>query len=133
MTLTLFMCSMIFLLLNTMTSSHPLTLSLKVLFLAFATCLAISFNTTWYAYMIFMVILGGVLVMFTYISSLSPNGIFKLDFNLPTLLSQAMITLLVSHNFILFTPKTFNTQKLSSFPEDFITFFSLTENALLSW
>nr|YP_004425010.1 NADH dehydrogenase subunit 6 [Utterbackia peninsularis]ADL62602.1 NADH dehydrogenase subunit 6 [Utterbackia peninsularis] len=131
MTLALFMFLMIFSLLNTMTTSHPLALSLKVLSFALTVCLAVSFNTTWYAYMIFMVTLGGVLVMFTYISSLTPNSIFKPSISLSILLTQAMIALIIGYDFIMFSQKAINTQKPFSPPEDFIAFFFSDKNCTL--
>nr|AGS17927.1 NADH dehydrogenase subunit 6 [Anodonta anatina]AGS17941.1 NADH dehydrogenase subunit 6 [Anodonta anatina] len=131
MTLMLLVFMMIFLLMHTMTSSHPLILSLKVLLFAFTLCLTLSLNTTWYAYMIFLVMLGGVLVMFTYISSLASNSIFKSMINLPALLAQVVITSFMAHNFIKFPQKTFNTQKPYYPPENFITFFISGENCTI--
>nr|AII23413.1 NADH dehydrogenase subunit 6 [Lanceolaria lanceolata] len=131
MTLMLFTSMMIFYLLNTVTSSHPLVLTIKVLWLAFSVCLAVSFSMTWYAYMIFMVMLGGMLVMFTYISSFAPNSIFKTKLNVFYLVMQMMITLTLTHNLIVFFPKPFNTQKPILIPENFITFFLSSENSSL--
>nr|UWM10873.1 NADH dehydrogenase subunit 6 [Tchangsinaia piscicula] len=131
MTLMLFMSMMIFYLLSSMTSSHPLILSIKILLLALSLCLTISFLTTWYAYMIFMVMLGGVLIMFTYISSLAPNGIFKMKLNMFYVFIQVTIVLSLSYNFLDFSSSVFNTQKPHLPPDNLITFFLSTSNSSL--
>nr|AGG20134.1 NADH dehydrogenase subunit 6 [Lamprotula tortuosa] len=131
MTLMLFMSMMIFYLLDVMTSPHPLVLCIKVLMLAFNLCLSMSFSSTWYAYMIFMVMLGGVLVMFTYVSSLAPNSIFSKSLNSPNLFVQAVIALFLSYNFLDLSPKSINTQKPFIPPENFITFFFSESNSSL--
>nr|AQM37789.1 NADH dehydrogenase subunit 6 [Unio tumidus]AQM37803.1 NADH dehydrogenase subunit 6 [Unio tumidus]AQM37817.1 NADH dehydrogenase subunit 6 [Unio tumidus] len=131
MTLMLFSSMTIYCLLDSMTSSHPLILSAKVLVLAFSLCLSMSLSTTWYAYMIFMVMLGGVLVMFTYISSLAPNSIFKVKPNILYLSSKIIISLLLTYNFVTISQKALNTQSPLTFPENFITFFLSTSNSSL--
>nr|AXO78606.1 NADH dehydrogenase subunit 6 [Sinanodonta woodiana]AXO78649.1 NADH dehydrogenase subunit 6 [Sinanodonta woodiana] len=128
MTLLLFMTMMIFSMLNAMISSHPLTMSMKILLFALILCLTIGFTTTWYAYMIFMIMLGGVLVMFTYISSMAPNSIYKSKINLPLLSIQTITALFVGYNSNKFSPKSFNTQNSIFLPENFITFFLSTKN-----
>nr|UWM10887.1 NADH dehydrogenase subunit 6 [Cuneopsis celtiformis] len=131
MTLILLMSSMIFYLLSTMTFWHPLTLSIKVLLLALSLCLTINFITTWYAYMIFMIMLGGVLIMFIYISSLAPNSIFKVKLNTPHMFTQMTGTTLLAYSLINFFPKAFNTQKPYLPSDSFITFFLSTSNSSL--
>nr|AIC07018.1 NADH dehydrogenase subunit 6 [Lamprotula gottschei] len=130
-TLMLFMSMMIFYLLSSTISFHPMILSIKVLLLALNLCLSISLLTTWYAYMIFMVTLGGVLVMFTYISSLAPNSIFKMKMNMLFILTQTVITLFFTYNLLNFFPKVSSTQKPCSLPDNFITFFLSTSNSSL--
>nr|AIW52247.1 NADH dehydrogenase subunit 6 [Sinanodonta woodiana] len=131
MTLLLFMSMMIFSMLNAMISCHPLTMSLKVLLFALILCLTMGFTTTWYAYMIFMVMLGGVLVMFTYISSMAPNSIYSTKINLPLLSIQTITALFVSYNSIKLPPKSFNTQNSIFLPENFITFFLSSNNCTI--
>nr|UWM10859.1 NADH dehydrogenase subunit 6 [Pseudocuneopsis sichuanensis] len=131
MTLMLFTFMMIFYLLDSVSSSHPLILSIKVLTLAFSLCLSMNFLTTWYAYMIFMVMLGGVLVMFTYISSLAPNSIFKMKLDMFHMFTQTAITLLMTYNLVSFSSKAFSTQKPYSHPDNLITFFLSSSNSSL--
>nr|AXO78621.1 NADH dehydrogenase subunit 6 [Unio pictorum]AXO78635.1 NADH dehydrogenase subunit 6 [Unio pictorum] len=131
MTLFMFTSMMIFYLLDTMTSSHPLILSIKVLMLALSLCLTMSFFTTWYAYMIFMVMLGGVLVMFIYISSIAPNSIFKMKSSILYLSIQMSIMFLLSYDFILSHPKALVTQKPFAIPENLVTFYLSSSHSSL--
>nr|YP_009536812.1 NADH dehydrogenase subunit 6 [Parvasolenaia rivularis]AOW43959.1 NADH dehydrogenase subunit 6 [Parvasolenaia rivularis] len=62
---------------------HPLSLGMMILVLAFINCTLIASMSPWYAYMLFFIFIGGMLVMFAYIASLSPNTTFSLN-------SQAM-------------------------------------------
>nr|AQM37857.1 NADH dehydrogenase subunit 6 [Unio tumidus]AQM37871.1 NADH dehydrogenase subunit 6 [Unio tumidus] len=56
---------------------HPLSLGIMVLLLAFLNCAIIATVSPWYAYMLFFIFIGGMLVMFAYIASLSPNMTFS--------------------------------------------------------
>nr|YP_009373464.1 NADH dehydrogenase subunit 6 [Cumberlandia monodonta]AQT38561.1 NADH dehydrogenase subunit 6 [Cumberlandia monodonta] len=57
----------------------PLSLGLMVLLLAFISCTLIASMSPWYAYMLFFIFIGGMLVMFAYIASLSPNTTFSVN------------------------------------------------------
>nr|BCV68682.1 NADH dehydrogenase subunit 6 [Beringiana fukuharai] len=56
---------------------HPLSLGIMVLSLAFINCALIATISPWYSYMLFFIFIGGMLVMFAYIASLSPNMTFS--------------------------------------------------------
>nr|YP_009024654.1 NADH dehydrogenase subunit 6 [Lanceolaria lanceolata]AHN13436.1 NADH dehydrogenase subunit 6 [Lanceolaria lanceolata] len=58
---------------------HPLSLGIMVLLLAFLNCLLIATVSPWYSYMLFFIFIGGMLVMFAYIASLSPNTTFSIN------------------------------------------------------
>nr|YP_002907507.1 NADH dehydrogenase subunit 6 [Cristaria plicata]ACQ90994.1 NADH dehydrogenase subunit 6 [Cristaria plicata]AIM46720.1 NADH dehydrogenase subunit 6 [Cristaria plicata] len=55
---------------------HPLPLGIMVLLLAFLNCVLIATISPWYSYMLFFIFIGGMLVMFAYIASISPNMTF---------------------------------------------------------
>nr|AGN92166.1 NADH dehydrogenase subunit 6 [Lamprotula leaii] len=122
MTLVIFSSMSVALLCNSIFSTHPLVLTIKVLLLATTMCLTIAHTTTWYAYMLYMVMVGGMLVMFTYISSLSPNGVFGLKPQLTHLTILLASGVLVTYSTSL-TPNTTNTQDHHNAPENFISFF----------
>nr|YP_010567878.1 NADH dehydrogenase subunit 6 [Lasmigona complanata]UZC55587.1 NADH dehydrogenase subunit 6 [Lasmigona complanata] len=58
---------------------HPLPLGIMVLLLAFLNCALIATISPWYSYMLFFIFIGGMLVMFAYIASLSPNMTFSIN------------------------------------------------------
>nr|YP_009113498.1 NADH dehydrogenase subunit 6 [Lamprotula coreana]AFL93229.1 NADH dehydrogenase subunit 6 [Lamprotula coreana] len=58
---------------------HPLSLGIMVLLLAFLNCALIATISPWYSYMLFFIFIGGMLVMFAYIASLSPNMTFSVN------------------------------------------------------
>nr|YP_009645774.1 NADH dehydrogenase subunit 6 [Schistodesmus lampreyanus]QBS54499.1 NADH dehydrogenase subunit 6 [Schistodesmus lampreyanus] len=58
---------------------HPLSLGIMVLLLAFINCTLIATISPWYSYMLFFIFIGGMLVMFAYIASLSPNMTFSIN------------------------------------------------------
>nr|YP_010853109.1 NADH dehydrogenase subunit 6 [Margaritifera laevis]WGM81327.1 NADH dehydrogenase subunit 6 [Margaritifera laevis] len=65
--------------LNMIFPMHPLSLGLMILLLAFISCTLIASASPWYAYMLFFIFIGGMLVMFAYIASLSPNTTFSIN------------------------------------------------------
>nr|ACQ91029.1 NADH dehydrogenase subunit 6 [Quadrula quadrula] len=130
MTILLYTSTMLVLLCNATLTPHPLMMSIKVLLLTISTCVMLATTTTWYAYMLFMISVGGVLVMFTYISSMSPNSIFPTKPHTVKLtMSMALTTLLLWH-MITQTPAILNTQNHQHHHlENLIFFFLLDSNS----
>nr|ARH56132.1 NADH dehydrogenase subunit 6 [Pseudunio marocanus] len=93
-TTTLLLCLSVWALLlsNLFLLVHPLLLTINVLMLALTTCLSLNSLSTWYAYMLFMVFVGGLLVIFTYIASLAPNAIFAIKSQIIPVTTQAVMT-----------------------------------------
>lgn len=62
---------------------HPLTLNLLLIFYIIIICLKINFlkNIYWYSYVLFLVIIGGLIILFLYFTSLASNQLFYLKFN----------------------------------------------------
>nr|YP_009373436.1 NADH dehydrogenase subunit 6 [Mutela dubia]AQT38519.1 NADH dehydrogenase subunit 6 [Mutela dubia] len=79
MTLVLLTLLWTFCSLNLILPMHPLSLGIMVFILAMTTCFLIALSSPWYAYMLFFIFIGGMLVMFAYIASLSPNSTFSLN------------------------------------------------------
>nr|YP_009538036.1 NADH dehydrogenase subunit 6 [Litinga cottini]AYN60779.1 NADH dehydrogenase subunit 6 [Litinga cottini] len=63
--------------------NHPLTMGLLILIQTLFTCLISSMliNTYWFSYILFLVFLGGLLVLFIYVSSVASNELFKIYFS----------------------------------------------------
>nr|YP_009537958.1 NADH dehydrogenase subunit 6 [Limenitis ciocolatina]AYN60701.1 NADH dehydrogenase subunit 6 [Limenitis ciocolatina] len=63
--------------------NHPFTMGLLILIQTLLTCLisGMLINTYWFSYILFLIFLGGLLVLFIYISSVASNELFKINFN----------------------------------------------------
>nr|ADL62616.1 NADH dehydrogenase subunit 6 [Utterbackia peninsularis] len=72
---------------------HPLPLGIMVLLLAFLNCTLIATISPWYSYILFFIFIGGMLVMFAYIASLSPNMTFSINSPLMPLLLTTLFLL----------------------------------------
>nr|WGM81288.1 NADH dehydrogenase subunit 6 [Gibbosula laosensis] len=95
MTLLLLSTMWMYCTLNMIFPMHPLSLGLMVLLMAFITCTLVASTSPWYAYMLFFIFIGGMLVMFAYIASLSPNTTFSVNNQLiPTTFTLLTIFLL---------------------------------------
>nr|Q33635.2 RecName: Full=NADH-ubiquinone oxidoreductase chain 6; AltName: Full=NADH dehydrogenase subunit 6 [Anopheles albimanus] len=95
-----------------MQMKHPLSMGLMLLIQTFLTCLITSIyvKTFWFSYVLFLIFLGGMLILFIYVTSLSSNEMFSMSFSL------TLISLII---FSIFTIVFFMIDK--SLIEQFIT------------
>nr|YP_010046579.1 NADH dehydrogenase subunit 6 [Culex australicus]QPJ78458.1 NADH dehydrogenase subunit 6 [Culex australicus] len=79
-----------------MQMKHPLAMGLMLLIQTFLTCLmtGIYAKTFWFSYVLFLIFMGGMLVLFIYVTSLSSNEMFSMSFKL-TFISIMMISLFI--------------------------------------
>nr|YP_003204778.1 NADH dehydrogenase subunit 6 [Cymbium olla]ACF04872.1 NADH dehydrogenase subunit 6 [Cymbium olla] len=57
--------------------SQPLSLGLSIMYSTLMMCLMMGmFLSSWYGYVLFLIYIGGLLVMFAYVAALSPNMLF---------------------------------------------------------
>nr|YP_010046605.1 NADH dehydrogenase subunit 6 [Culex fergusoni]QPJ78484.1 NADH dehydrogenase subunit 6 [Culex fergusoni] len=81
---------------------HPLAMGLMLLIQTFLTCLmtGIYVKTFWFSYILFLIFMGGMLVLFIYVTSLSSNEMFSMSFKL-MILSMMFIffTMIISYIF----------------------------------
>nr|YP_009487963.1 NADH dehydrogenase subunit 6 [Anopheles lutzii]AWB99483.1 NADH dehydrogenase subunit 6 [Anopheles lutzii]AWB99496.1 NADH dehydrogenase subunit 6 [Anopheles lutzii] len=77
-----------------MQMKHPLSMGLMLLIQTFLTCLITSIyvKTFWFSYILFLIFLGGMLILFIYVTSLSSNEMFSMSFKL-VMLSMTIIFL----------------------------------------
>nr|YP_007317334.1 NADH dehydrogenase subunit 6 [Procambarus fallax]AGA56111.1 NADH dehydrogenase subunit 6 [Procambarus fallax] len=70
---------------------HPLSMGLTLFIQTLIICITSGFsnNSFWFSYILFLIFLGGMLVLFIYVASLASNEMFEISFN--TLLSLASI------------------------------------------
>nr|QWQ55622.1 NADH dehydrogenase subunit 6 [Ruidocollaris sinensis] len=101
--------------------NHPLTMILIIILQTLIICLTISMmsQTFWFSYILFLVFLGGMLVLFIYITSLAANEYFPSLLKFTFLLISTTISMLLFNPFIdysllnIFT-SNMDTQVLSS-------------------
>uniref|UniRef100_UPI00300227E1 NADH dehydrogenase subunit 6 n=1 Tax=Mesyatsia karakorum TaxID=3111802 RepID=UPI00300227E1 len=66
--------------------SHPLAMGMMLLLQTLVICLLTGFMTQsfWFSYILFLVFLGGLLVLFIYVTSLASNEMFSLSTKMVT-------------------------------------------------
>lgn len=76
----LFFFSLIFaLVLRAPLMAQPITLGLNLLILTLTAAVVVAYNcSAWLGYIVFIIYIGGVLVIFAYVAALTPNLIFSL-------------------------------------------------------
>nr|YP_009671912.1 NADH dehydrogenase subunit 6 [Polycheles baccatus]QCX31772.1 NADH dehydrogenase subunit 6 [Polycheles baccatus] len=98
---------------------HPLSLGLALLLQTVNVCLASGMKMTsyWFSYILFLVFLGGLLVLFIYVTSLASNE--KLNFSFPLVLFFSTSWLLSSIFFFFFDP-LFSSFKINTLASSLI-------------
>nr|UJH93376.1 NADH dehydrogenase subunit 6 [Conogethes pinicolalis] len=76
---------------------HPLSMGLMILMQTLLTCIisSIFLSTYWFSYILFLTFLGGLLVLFIYVSSIASNEIFKISFNMKILFSLMIFIIFI--------------------------------------
>nr|YP_006460279.1 NADH dehydrogenase subunit 6 [Papilio machaon]ADI75262.1 NADH dehydrogenase subunit 6 [Parnassius bremeri]ADI75340.1 NADH dehydrogenase subunit 6 [Papilio machaon] len=98
LSLLIIMFSIIMLFLN-----HPLSMGLMILIQTLVICLlsGMLINSYWFSYILFLVFLGGLLVLFIYVSSVASNELFNMNFSLKNIMFFLLImSLFLSFNYM---------------------------------
>nr|QXJ80279.1 NADH dehydrogenase subunit 6 [Dahira obliquifascia] len=94
LTLSMFICmlSMMMYLLT-----HPLSMGMLILIQTLLTCLlsGMLIKTYWFSYILFLTFLGGLLVLFIYVSSIASNEMFFLSNNLKIMFIMMLILIMM--------------------------------------
>nr|YP_010985635.1 NADH dehydrogenase subunit 6 [Argyresthia conjugella]WOK81907.1 NADH dehydrogenase subunit 6 [Argyresthia conjugella] len=87
--------------------NNPLSMGLMIIIQTLLTCLisGMMINTYWFSYILFLTFLGGLLVLFIYVSSIASNEMFFFNNNI--------FILLLIFTFILIIFKTINYKNLN--------------------
>nr|WMQ77894.1 NADH dehydrogenase subunit 6 [Ourapteryx ebuleata] len=95
----MFIMSIIMLFLN-----HPLSIGLMILMQTLMMCLlsGMLIKTYWFSYILFLTFLGGLLVLFIYVSSIASNELFNLSFNLKMFLMMTMSLIIINQLYLYF-------------------------------
>nr|YP_009529053.1 NADH dehydrogenase subunit 6 [Ephestia elutella]AXU98860.1 NADH dehydrogenase subunit 6 [Ephestia elutella] len=82
--------------------NHPLSMGLMILIQTMLICTisGMMIKTYWFSYILFLTFLGGLLVLFIYVSSIASNEIFNFSFNMKILLILFICMSLLSTMFI---------------------------------
>nr|YP_010526944.1 NADH dehydrogenase subunit 6 [Dolbina paraexacta]YP_010952603.1 NADH dehydrogenase subunit 6 [Dolbina tancrei]UXR12281.1 NADH dehydrogenase subunit 6 [Dolbina paraexacta]WMQ52949.1 NADH dehydrogenase subunit 6 [Dolbina tancrei] len=90
--MTMIMLSMMMYFLN-----HPLSMGLMILIQTMLTCLltGMMIKTYWFSYILFLTFLGGLLVLFIYVSSIASNELFILSNNMKIIIIMFPILLII--------------------------------------
>jgi NADH-ubiquinone oxidoreductase chain 6 len=124
---------------------HPLAIGFTLLVQTFIISLITGLinKSFWFSYILFLIFLGGILVLFIYVTSLASNEIFSLSIKLTIsrmliFLITILIYFLIDHNLLInwfinneinsitnlysyFTENSLSLNKLYNFPTNFIT------------
>nr|YP_010894843.1 NADH dehydrogenase subunit 6 [Amiota nagatai]WJW73356.1 NADH dehydrogenase subunit 6 [Amiota nagatai] len=118
---------------------HPLSMGLMLLIQTLLICLLTGLMTKnfWYSYILFLIFMGGLLVLFIYVTSLASNEMFNLSLKL-TLLSMIILFILLLMSLIIDKP-TFmfflNNNEMETINNDYSYFLenSLSLNKLYNY
>nr|YP_009145582.1 NADH dehydrogenase subunit 6 [Zeugodacus tau]AKL82651.1 NADH dehydrogenase subunit 6 [Zeugodacus tau]AUD56934.1 NADH dehydrogenase subunit 6 [Zeugodacus tau]WCB98473.1 NADH dehydrogenase subunit 6 [Zeugodacus tau] len=125
--------------------NHPLAMGLMLLIQTLQICLltGLMAKSFWFSYILFLIFLGGMLVLFIYVTSLASNEMFSLSMKLTTICVMVMATLMLISVFmdksstasfmqnlemqpfnqmsVLLPENALNLHKLYNFPTNMIT------------
>nr|YP_009512617.1 NADH dehydrogenase subunit 6 [Gordonella aff. paravillosa ZS-2018]AXJ93182.1 NADH dehydrogenase subunit 6 [Gordonella aff. paravillosa ZS-2018] len=86
---------------------HPLAMGLSLLIQTLMICVTagLSSNSFWFSYILFLIFLGGMLVLFIYVASLASNEAFSFSSTLSLLM---LLTIMFSLSLLLIDPLLMN-------------------------
>nr|YP_010947251.1 NADH dehydrogenase subunit 6 [Mustilia falcipennis]WGO62260.1 NADH dehydrogenase subunit 6 [Mustilia falcipennis] len=78
--------------------NHPLTMGLLILIQTLFTCLltGMMISSYWFSYILFLTFLGGLLVLFIYVSSIASNELFLMSTNMKMIGILSIIIILMT-------------------------------------
>nr|YP_010714335.1 NADH dehydrogenase subunit 6 [Amata multigutta]WDD57563.1 NADH dehydrogenase subunit 6 [Amata multigutta] len=83
--------------------NNPLSMGLMILFQTLMICLisGMLIKTYWFSYILFLTFMGGLLVLFIYVSSIASNELFKPSFNTKMFLLLTLLLLILLQFFFM--------------------------------
>nr|AAP42818.1 NADH dehydrogenase subunit 6 [Bombyx mandarina]ADE18271.1 NADH dehydrogenase subunit 6 [Bombyx mandarina]ADE18284.1 NADH dehydrogenase subunit 6 [Bombyx mandarina]ADE18388.1 NADH dehydrogenase subunit 6 [Bombyx mandarina]ADE18557.1 NADH dehydrogenase subunit 6 [Bombyx mandarina] len=77
--------------------NHPLSMGMMILMQTMITCMisGMLVKTYWFSYILFLIFLGGLLVLFIYVSSIASNELFLFNLNMKTLNIIIMMIIII--------------------------------------
>nr|YP_010288398.1 NADH dehydrogenase subunit 6 [Polypedilum nubifer]UKO31614.1 NADH dehydrogenase subunit 6 [Polypedilum nubifer] len=97
--------------------NHPLTMGLMLMIQTFLSILfsGMIFKTFWFSYSLFLIFMGGMLILFMYMTSIASNEQFKFKINVNLMKILVTINLLFLLIFITFNQKLLFFNKIQNF------------------
>lgn len=110
--------------------SHPLSIGLTLLIQTVLISLTVGLSSYsfWFSYILFLIFLGGILVLFIYVSSLAPNEFF---FSIDLFIVLFIITVIFTLVCIIFDP-VLSTFSNISLPTSTFNYFNSTP-VIINW
>nr|ALR69099.1 NADH dehydrogenase subunit 6 [Apocheima cinerarius] len=95
--------------------NHPLSIGLMILFQTLLMCMlsGMLIKTYWFSYILFLTFLGGLLVLFIYVSSIASNEMANLSFNIKMMMMMSVMLISISQIY-LFMFENMNWMNLSN-------------------
>nr|AXZ71078.1 NADH dehydrogenase subunit 6 [Pipunculus sp. XL-2018] len=83
-----------------MQMNHPLAMGLTLMIQTIMVCMLTGFmtKTFWFSYILFLIFVGGMLVLFIYISSLASNEMFSMEMKLVSISSLIFLICMIFLN-----------------------------------
>nr|UDN38679.1 NADH dehydrogenase subunit 6 [Bombyx mandarina] len=77
--------------------NHPLSMGMMILMQTMITCMisGMLISTYWFSYILFLIFLGGLLVLFIYVSSIASNELFLFNLNMKMLNIIIMMIIII--------------------------------------
>nr|QVL28823.1 NADH dehydrogenase subunit 6 [Mallota bellus] len=91
--------------------NHPLSMGLMLLMQTIMVCCitGLMTKTFWFSYILFLIFIGGMLVLFIYMTSLASNEMFAMSMKMMVISIISMILLMITIFFMDKTMLTFNS------------------------
>nr|QXI88785.1 NADH dehydrogenase subunit 6 [Ampittia virgata] len=110
---------------------HPISMGFMILLQTMLICLisGMIIYTYWFSYILFLIFLGGLLILFIYVSSIASNELFNLSLKLKkyfyTCVFISLLSLIISYNL---KEKNFNNNFLNNEMNNFFNYFLFFNN-----
>nr|AOY39887.1 NADH dehydrogenase subunit 6 [Curculionidae sp. BMNH 1039870] len=126
---------MVFMSMTSLTLNHPMLLMLTLLIQTTLISLSMGmlYPNFWFSYMMFLILIGSILILFTYMTSVASNEKFSLNYKMITLnltLSLGIISLATFNNKIFKTSEIINLSEKMSLKKMF--YFNLNTSFILA-
>nr|YP_010895012.1 NADH dehydrogenase subunit 6 [Caliprobola speciosa]WJW73525.1 NADH dehydrogenase subunit 6 [Caliprobola speciosa] len=97
-----------------MQMNHPLSMGMLLLIQTVMICCITGLMTKsfWFSYILFLIFIGGMLVLFIYVTSLASNEMFSLSMKMTTMTIVAFLTLMLITLFMDKMILTFNSMNI---------------------